>query len=65
LEYNVNDIKALFRKCQALEQLEKYGDAYKDALQLIKLDPKNKAIIPIMQRLSVINQEKVNHFLLT
>ena len=59
LEYSPNDVKALYRRCQALEMLGKKEDAYKDALLLMQLDPKNKAVIPIMQRLSAYVMDKV------
>ena len=71
LEYCPNDVKALYRRCQALEMLGKKEDAYKDAMLgkkedaykdamlLMQLDPKNKAVIPIMQRLSAYVMDKV------
>lgn len=52
-------MKALYRRCQALELLGKNEDAYKDAMLLLQLDPKNKAVVPIMQRLSAYIMDKV------
>lgn len=34
-------------------------EAYKDAMELIKIDPKNKAIVPIAQRLTAHVMAKV------
>lgn len=53
-----NDPKALFRRCQALEALERYEEAYRDATQIFKDDPSNKTIQPILERLYKIVQEK-------
>ncbi|KAK1127770.1 hypothetical protein K0M31_003256 [Melipona bicolor] len=53
-----NDPKALFRKCQALEALERYEEAYRDARYIISADPGNKAIQPIAARLHEIVQER-------
>ena len=59
LEISPNDPKALFRRCQAYEALEKYEEAYKDARQVHNLDKQNKAIAPILNRLHTIVQERV------
>ncbi|CAD1478878.1 unnamed protein product, partial [Heterotrigona itama] len=53
-----NDPKALFRRCQALEALERYEEAYRDARYIISADPGNKAIQPIAARLHEIVQER-------
>lgn len=54
-----DDPKALYRRCQAYEKLNKTEDAYKDAAALMKADPKNTAVQPILKRLNPIIQEKV------
>lgn len=59
LEISPNDPKALFRRCQAFEALEKFEEAYKDARQIHNLDKKNKAIAPILKRLHDIVQDRV------
>ncbi len=59
LEISPNDPKALFRRCQAYEALEKYEEAYKDSRQVHNLDKQNKAIAPILNRLHTIVQERV------
>ncbi|XP_033096200.1 protein unc-45 homolog B-like isoform X2 [Anneissia japonica] len=53
LDIEPADIKALFRKCLALEKLEKHAEAYKEARRLIHLDPKNTAVQSLLQRLTV------------
>lgn len=53
-----NDPKALFRRCQALEALERYEEAYRDARYIISADPGNKAIQSIAARLHEIVQER-------
>lgn len=65
LEISPNDPKALFRRCQAYEALEKYEEAYKDARQVHNLDPQNKAIAPILKRLHGVVQERVISFVST
>lgn len=53
-----NNPKALFRRCQALESLERFEEAYRDARYIISADPGNKAIQPILARLHEIVQER-------
>ncbi|KAH0944696.1 hypothetical protein HN011_005828 [Eciton burchellii] len=53
-----NDPKALFRRCQALEALERFEEAYRDARNIILFDPNNKIIQPIATRLYEIVQER-------
>lgn len=53
-----DDPKALFRRCQALETLQRYEEAYRDARYIILSDPNNKAIQPIATRLHEIVQER-------
>ncbi|XP_015108804.1 protein unc-45 homolog B [Diachasma alloeum] len=58
LKITPNDPKALFRRCQALESLERYEEAYRDARYVINADPSNKAVQPILSRLFEIVQER-------
>jgi tetratricopeptide (TPR) repeat protein len=51
LELVPKDPKAYFRRCQAYEALEQIDKAYIDAKEVHNLDPKNKAIEPILVRL--------------
>ena len=60
LELAQNDPKTLFRRCQAYEGLKRYEEAYKDAMLVMKIDPKNKAIQQILMRLNPIIQERVD-----
>lgn len=57
LEIIPADVKALFRRCQAYESLEKYNDAFKDARAVNHLDPQNSAVQPILRRLNIKLQE--------
>lgn len=52
------DPKALYRRCQALENLQRYEEAYRDATQIFKDDPTNKAIQPVLENLHRIVQER-------
>lgn len=58
LELAPMDPKALFRRCQALEAVERFEEAYRDATQLLKVDPSNKAIQPVLERLFKITQKR-------
>jgi len=53
------DPKALFRRAQAYEALEKFEEAYKDATALFKADPSNKTVQPMLKRLHVIVEERL------
>lgn len=52
------DPKALFRRSQALEYLERYEEAYRDLKIIFTVDPMNKAIQPALSRLYAIVQER-------
>ncbi|KAJ1520262.1 hypothetical protein ONE63_004467 [Megalurothrips usitatus] len=54
-----DDPKSLFRRCQALEALDRFEEAYRDARQVHTVDPGNKAIQPILARLHGIVQERL------
>ncbi|KAK0044889.1 protein unc-45 B [Biomphalaria pfeifferi] len=58
LDLSPNDPKALFRRCQAYEQLGRAEDAFKDAILLLKVDPQNKAALPLFNKLNTVVQEK-------
>lgn len=60
LAISPNDQKALFRRVQACEALEKYEEAYKDARTIWNNDPSFKAIQPFLERLHKIVQDRVN-----
>lgn len=54
------DPKALFRRCQALEALERYEEAYRDARAVLNNDPANKTVQPTLARLFKIVQERAS-----
>ncbi|KAL3889632.1 hypothetical protein ACJMK2_001968 [Sinanodonta woodiana] len=58
LELFSNDPKALYRRCQAYEQLGQIEEAYKDAAAMLKADPKNTAVKSVIERLTPIIQER-------
>lgn len=59
LEIQANDQKALFRRVQALEAMERYEEAYKDARTIWNNDPTFKAIQPYLERLHKIVQVRI------
>ncbi|XP_024867525.1 protein unc-45 homolog B-like, partial [Temnothorax curvispinosus] len=50
--------KALYRRCQALEALERFEEAHRDAEVIISSDPNNKVVQPVATRLLEIVQER-------
>lgn len=54
-----NDQKALFRRVQAFEAMERFEEAYKDARTIWNNDPAFKAIQPYLERLHKIVQDRV------
>lgn len=59
------DPKALFRRSQALENLERYEEAYRDAKTIFTVDPSNKSVQPVLARLHAIVQERARQNSLT
>ena len=57
LELCPNDIKALYRRSQAFQAIGKHNEAFKDALAVQHLDPKNKTIEPVLRDLNAKLQE--------
>lgn len=53
-----NDPKALFRRSQAYESLERFEEAYRDLRTIHSQDPNNKMIKPHLERLHAIVQER-------
>ena len=62
LELSPNDPKALFRRCQAYEAVDKCDAAYKDARECHRIDPNNPALQPVLVRLHKAVSEKVWKF---
>lgn len=58
LESSPNDPKALYRRCQGLEKLNRFEEAYRDARHLLLVDPGNKDVQPVLSRL----YEKVQEY---
>ncbi|XP_060594947.1 protein unc-45 homolog B-like [Ruditapes philippinarum] len=58
LEICPNDPKALYRRCLAYEKLGHLEEAYKDAAFMLKIDPKNDAIKPVLKRLTPVMKER-------
>lgn len=59
MELSPNDPKALFRRCQAYEAVDKVDAAYKDARECHRVDPNNPALQPVLVRLHKGVSEKV------
>ncbi|XP_018318631.1 protein unc-45 homolog B [Agrilus planipennis] len=58
LEIIPTDPKTLFRRSQALENLGRFEEAYRDAREALNQEPNNKAIQPTLERLFKIVQER-------
>lgn len=54
-----NDPKALYRRCQAHDALDHVDLAYKDAREVHRVDPNNKAIQPYLVKLHKAVSEKL------
>ncbi len=54
-----DDTKALFRRTQALQGLNRLDDSLRDAKRLLNIDPKNKQFIEYIQKLTRVIQDKV------
>lgn len=59
IDVDAADIKALFRRCQALEKLGKLDMAFKDVQRCATLEPKNKTFLETLRRLGAEIQAKV------
>lgn len=60
IDVDAKDIKALYRRCQALEKLGKLDMAFKDVQRCATLEPKNKAFLETLRRLGAEIQSKVS-----
>lgn len=58
LELQPNDQKALFRRSQALESMERFEEAFRDAKTIWNNDPSFKPIQPVLERLHNIVQTR-------
>ncbi|KAG7251193.1 hypothetical protein CRUP_023169, partial [Coryphaenoides rupestris] len=59
IDVDAADIKALFRRCQALEKLGKLDMAFKDVQRCATLEPKNKTFLETLRRLGAEIQSKL------
>lgn len=60
IDVDAADIKALYRRCQALEMLGKLDMAFKDVQRCATLEPKNKTFLETLRRLGADIQAKVS-----
>lgn len=56
---DATDVKALFRRSQALEKLGKLDMAFKDVQRCSTIEPKNKTFLETLRRLGAEIQAKV------
>ncbi|XP_055111812.1 protein unc-45 homolog B isoform X3 [Symphalangus syndactylus] len=59
IDINSLDIKALYRRCQALEHLGKLDQAFKDVQRCATLEPRNQNFQETLRRLNTSIQEKL------
>uniref|UniRef100_W5KUT4 Protein unc-45 homolog B n=1 Tax=Astyanax mexicanus TaxID=7994 RepID=W5KUT4_ASTMX len=59
IDVDAADIKALYRRCQALEKLGKLDMAFKDVQRCAALEPKNKTFLETLRRLGAEIQQKL------
>ncbi|XP_006890965.1 PREDICTED: protein unc-45 homolog B isoform X1 [Elephantulus edwardii] len=59
IDINSSDIKALYRRCQAMEHLGKLDQAFKDVQRCATLEPKNQNFQETLRRLNISIQEKL------
>uniref|UniRef100_A0A8C8AHG8 Protein unc-45 homolog B n=1 Tax=Otus sunia TaxID=257818 RepID=A0A8C8AHG8_9STRI len=59
IDINTSDIKALYRRSQALERLGKLDQAFKDAQKCATIEPHNKNFQETLRRLGANIQEKL------
>ncbi|XP_067393886.1 protein unc-45 homolog B isoform X2 [Emydura macquarii macquarii] len=60
IDINASDIKALFRRSQALERLGKLDQAFKDVQRCATLEPRNRNFQETLRRLGANIQEKLH-----
>lgn len=59
IDVDASDIKALYRRCQALEKLGKLDMAFKDVQRCATIEPKNKTFLETLRRLGAEIQAKL------
>ncbi|CAJ0917196.1 unnamed protein product [Ranitomeya imitator] len=58
IDVDASDVKALFRRCQALEKLGKLDQAFKDVQRCATLEPKNQTFQEILHRIGTDIHQK-------
>uniref|UniRef100_H3AZB8 Unc-45 myosin chaperone B n=1 Tax=Latimeria chalumnae TaxID=7897 RepID=H3AZB8_LATCH len=59
IDVDASDVKALYRRCQALEKVGKLDQAFKDVQRCATIEPKNKTFQETLRRLNNNIQEKL------
>ncbi|CAN9513305.1 unnamed protein product [Ophioblennius macclurei] len=59
IDVDAADVKALYRRCQALEKLGKLDMAFKDVQRCATIEPKNKTFLETLRRLGAEIQSKL------
>ncbi|XP_035235626.1 protein unc-45 homolog B isoform X2 [Anguilla anguilla] len=59
IDVDAADVKALYRRCQALEKLGKLDMAFKDVQRCATIEPKNKTFLETLRRLGAEIQQKL------
>uniref|UniRef100_A0A670Y5Y1 Protein unc-45 homolog B n=1 Tax=Pseudonaja textilis TaxID=8673 RepID=A0A670Y5Y1_PSETE len=59
IDINPSDIKALYRRSQALEKLGKLDQAFKDVQRCATIEPQNQSFQEALRRLGITIQEKL------
>uniref|UniRef100_A0A672HNG0 Protein unc-45 homolog B n=1 Tax=Salarias fasciatus TaxID=181472 RepID=A0A672HNG0_SALFA len=59
IDVDAADVKALYRRCQALEKLGKLDMAFKDVQRCATIEPKNKTFLETLRRLGAEIQAKL------
>ncbi|XP_062399336.1 protein unc-45 homolog B [Sardina pilchardus] len=59
IDVDAKDIKALYRRCQALEKVGKLDMAFKDVQRCATIEPKNKTFVETLRRLGAEIQQKL------
>ncbi|XP_029468641.1 protein unc-45 homolog B [Rhinatrema bivittatum] len=60
LDVDASDVKALYRRCQALEKLGKLDQAFKDVQRCATIEPRNRTFQETLRRLGINIQEKLH-----
>uniref|UniRef100_S4R4X4 Unc-45 myosin chaperone B n=1 Tax=Petromyzon marinus TaxID=7757 RepID=S4R4X4_PETMA len=59
VEDNESDVKALYRRCQAYEKMDRLDQAFRDAQRCSSIEPQNKVFVETLRKLSIQIQGKL------